>query len=379
VILNSLGGDGSASGVNDLGWVAGYSYFSGDQKLHATLWTLLPSRVIDLGTLGGPNSFVFNFTDDLGLIAGNSDTKTPDPLGEDFCGFGTGDICEGVLWARGLPTIVLPPLPGGNNSAPFDANDRGQVAGTSEIATSEDNPDCAPQVREYEAAIWQPFQYNHPIELPPVPGDADAQAYVINNNGDAAGVSGFCDNARHPVLWRHGQTIALPTLGDTHANIVYGLNAFGEAVGQLGVPGTLTSHAALWKTPKSVVDLGTFPGDPISAIIGINDWGQSVGFSGGSTTQRAALWQNGVVYDLNTLIAPNARYDLVAAQGISNDGLIAGGAIDAETGSEVSFALIPTGPLPERAPANAVRPLTLPSSVLQRIRQRGLRRFAASF
>jgi hypothetical protein len=44
----------------------------------------------DLGTLEGPNSAVdWPVKDDRGLIAGYAETSTPDPLGDDSCGFGT--------------------------------------------------------------------------------------------------------------------------------------------------------------------------------------------------------------------------------------------------------------------------------------------------
>jgi uncharacterized membrane protein len=88
-------------------------------------------------------------------------------------------------------------------------------------------------------------------------------------------------------------------------------------------------------------------------------------------TQRAALWQNGVVYDLNTLIPPNSRYFLIDAIAISDDGIIAGGAIEVKTGVPVSFAAIPTGLRPDRTALSAVRPVTVSPSVIQRIRKHG--------
>jgi uncharacterized membrane protein len=175
------------------------------------------------------------------------------------------------------------------------------------------------------------------------------------------------------VLWRHGRTLALPTLGGTESNAVNAINACGELAGQSGLPGGAT-HAAFWKTPKTVVDLGTFPGDSYSVLYRINNARQSVGISAGSSTSRAALWQNGVVYDLNTLIPPHSDYSLVIAIAISENGIIAGGGLT-KTGVYFSFAAIPTGLRPDRAPLSVVRPVALSASMTQQIRKRGLRRF----
>ncbi len=308
----------------------------------------------------------------------------PDPLLENFCGFGSGNTCRGVLWGHGRSLISLPPLYGGNNSAAYGANNFGQIVGASETAALENNSNCAQEVLATQGALWQPLRYKHATALPPVAGDTDSSAYAIDDHGDAAGASGSCidfpPNADelHPVLWRNGKTVALPTLGGTLDNAVNAINERGEMAGQSALTGNSTVHAAFWRSPRVITDLGTFPGDSYSLLFGINDEGQVVGGSGSQTQQRAALWQNGVVYDLNTLIPPTARYHLLVAISISDDGIIAGGAYDAVTGLDVSFAAIPTGVPVNRTHVNVVRPLVLPASVMQRIRQYGRKRFGSS-
>jgi len=134
--------------------------------------------------------------------------------------------------------------------------------------------------------------------------------------------------------------------GNSGAN---GVNDRGWIAGSSYLTGNQIQHATLWTLkPNRLIDLGT---------------------------QRAALWQNGVGYDLNTLIPPNSRYSLIDAIAISDSGIIAGGAYDAKTGAFVSFAAVPTGLRPDRTSLSAVRPVALPPSVIQRIRQHGLRRF----
>ena len=80
--LPSLGGTVSrGNSIDNRGWVAGYSNLTGNQSRHATLWR--DGSAVDLGTLGGPNSSVaWPVKNNRGLIAGISQTATPDPLGE---------------------------------------------------------------------------------------------------------------------------------------------------------------------------------------------------------------------------------------------------------------------------------------------------------
>src|SRR6266496_1094047 len=55
--LDTLGGTNSrGNSINNQGWVAGYSNLAGNQSRHATLWR--NGSLLDLGTLGGPNSSV---------------------------------------------------------------------------------------------------------------------------------------------------------------------------------------------------------------------------------------------------------------------------------------------------------------------------------
>lgn len=51
--LDNLGGNSRGNSINDRGWIAGFSLFSGNQKRHATLWR--DGSLLDLGTLGGPD------------------------------------------------------------------------------------------------------------------------------------------------------------------------------------------------------------------------------------------------------------------------------------------------------------------------------------
>src|SRR5215510_9436244 len=80
--LPSLGGTSSVgNSINDRGWVAGRSNLPGNQTRHPTLWRA--GGVLDLGTLGGPNSNVaWPVKNTRGVLAGIAQTSEPDPLHE---------------------------------------------------------------------------------------------------------------------------------------------------------------------------------------------------------------------------------------------------------------------------------------------------------
>ena len=126
--LGTLGGafsDGQS--INNKGWVTGTAQLSGNTAQHGFLWQ--EGVKTDLGSLGGPNSgagFVGGLND-RGQAVGHAETSTPDPLGEDFCFFGTHLVCLPFLWQDG----VMTPLPtlGGNNGAANGVNNQGRVVG----------------------------------------------------------------------------------------------------------------------------------------------------------------------------------------------------------------------------------------------------------
>src|SRR5438094_2397223 len=84
--LPDFGGTSSGgNSIDDQSWVAGYSRLP-DRNRHATLWR--NSSLLDLGTLGGPNSSVtWNVKNTAGIIVGISQTLTPEPLGERWSTF----------------------------------------------------------------------------------------------------------------------------------------------------------------------------------------------------------------------------------------------------------------------------------------------------
>ena len=138
--LGTLGGTFSqAFGVNDKGWVVGFSTTEGDVGLHAFLWR--DGVMTDLGTLGGSDPLPLSAAGSInnrGEIVGLSETSIADPLGENFCGDFL--VCLPVVWRRGVIT-TLPTL-GGNNGVANDINGRGEVVGHTD--RSQFDPACDP-------------------------------------------------------------------------------------------------------------------------------------------------------------------------------------------------------------------------------------------
>jgi uncharacterized membrane protein len=209
-------------------------------------------RVIDIGTLGGANSFSYSSTDSgvvvggsntpgqndfvtqtgfvwnggqptsLGTLGGAacpdcssegsaamangavvllSETAVPDPNGEDFCEFNahrplrTNHQCLGAVWKDGTLT-PLPALPGGNNGEAFFVNKQGEAVGVSETGVPDATCATPFQVRRFEAVKWS--SAGVPTPLRPLDGDTVSFAFGNNDAGQVVGFSGVCSNVVLP-------------------------------------------------------------------------------------------------------------------------------------------------------------------------------------
>ncbi len=376
--LGTLGGMFSfAQGVNNKGWVDGAATLPGDNNQHEFLW--VDGLKIDLGTLGGPNSgpsFFFGGLNERGAVPGAAETSSPDPLGEDFCGFGTHLICVPSIWQNGVWT-PLPTL-GGSNGITWTTNNLGQVTGRAENATPD--PTCpAPQVLQAKPVLWENGEIQ---ELPTVSGDPDGLAFGINDHGQAVGASGIClvfnSSFLHALLWQNGAVTDLGNLGGTMNNLSLDINNRGQAVGASDLPGDTTTHAFLWEK-GAMTDLGTLPGMTIySQGNAINDNGQVVGISCGESGCLAFLWQNGVMTDLNALIPAGSPLVLCEAAGINSHGAIAGVGFEPSIGELHAFLATPSegeaaseSGAPVARPETGERPkLILPENVRKLLQQR---------
>ena len=111
--LGAEGNDnlGCAMSVNNEGWTEIMAGNLPPGQQDSLFGKLLNGRALidvdgfkfDLGTLGGPNSWMnWGEINDFGQIVGYSETAVPDPNGEDICGFGTHLTCQPV-------SLAIPP------------------------------------------------------------------------------------------------------------------------------------------------------------------------------------------------------------------------------------------------------------------------------
>ncbi len=274
--LGTLGGpDSSANAINNIGWATGGSFNSSGNQI-AALW--LYGLQIPLGTLdGGANSNVsWPVKNNFGLISGTSENGKADPLNETFScpAVGLSSSCVAFAWQYGAMT-QLPGL-GGNNSIGGGDNDAGQIVGWAEDNVYD--PTCdnsANQFLQFEATLWQrdargKWQVQ---ELPPYPGDPDGAATAINDLGQAVGISGTCDvaigaySAIHALLWQNGKPINLGNLGGHGWNTPDAVNNRGVVTGFVNGPNDVVDGqlqfrflAFIWTKQLGMKSLGTLPG-----------------------------------------------------------------------------------------------------------------------
>lgn len=147
-------------------------------------------------------------------------------------------------------------------------------------------------------------------------------AYAINDSGAIAGHR-MNSYGRFEAFVRQpgGGVSVIPTGGSS--SYAFDLNAFGIVIGQV-----LTQAGyfrAFLYDGSLVFDLGTLGGSA-SFAYGINAGGSAVGYSWlpGNDKWHAALYEGGLVMDLNSMIVPGSGWELQEAYGINDYGQIVG-------------------------------------------------------
>jgi probable HAF family extracellular repeat protein len=317
-----ISGNGMIVGLSENGDI---DPLTGIPEARATLWK--DGEVLDLGTLGGYESFVLSAGNNRGEVAGNATNAISDP----FSGFGTQ--LRAFLWQSGvmqdLGTL------GGPDAFAADINERGEVVGCAFTNSKPPNP-------TQDAFLWK----NGKMADLGTFGGTYSCAFVINDHEQVMGSSSLPgDQVMRAFFWERG---TLVDLGNFGGNIVepFWLNNIGEVVGTAEYPNNTTRHGFLWK--KGVMtDLGTlYPGcsssDTGSVALQVNSKTQIVGNSWCDNTVTAGfLWEKGgPMVDLNSLIPSNSGMQLLGAQNINERGEIAGLGL-LPNGDAHAFLLIP--------------------------------------
>ena len=341
--LPGLDNNSFAFWVSDCGLVAGESEngidpLTGGPALEAILWGK-NGFMNELGTFGGNDSFS-SAVNDRGEVDGVALNTIPDPYGSIFFMPGATQS-RAFRWTQSQGLEDLGTL-GGPDSGAFLINESGQISGWSFTNSTINSATGFPTLDPF---FWENGKMLDMGTL----GGLFGRAFALNNRGQVAGFSDLAgDQACHPFLWdKTGGMRDLGTLGGD-SGLAYFVNDAGEVVGSANVPGAFgcdngaQNHAFLWRNGV-MTDLGAPDGDTCSGAVAINSKSQIVG--GGDDCNGGLLHaflseDGGPAVALDTLIPPNLGLQLMYAVYINDSGEIASvGAIP--NGDIRAFVLIP--------------------------------------
>ena len=300
------------SGVSDNGVpdpLLGYT-----TENRAVLWTD-NGAIADLGTLpGGTESFSFS-VNNKGMVVGIANNAVPDPFSPPFSFLGWGTQTRAFLWQDGvmqdLGTL------GGPDALPFEVNERGQIMGYS---YTDSIPNATTGLPTIDPFLWENGTM---IDLGTLGGTLGFPSYM-NNRGQVAGVSNLAGDANtHPFLWDRGVLTDIGTFGGSNGETDR-ISDSGDVVGRADLPGDFIHHAFVWKNGV-MTDLGVVPGDSCTNGRAVNSRGQAIGTSTNcmGVTQHIFLWENGSIFDLGALILGGTDIAFQEALDINDRGEIA--------------------------------------------------------
>jgi probable HAF family extracellular repeat protein len=241
----------------------------------------------DLGTLGGAGSRGQGLNDD-GVVVGEAWTGAPD------------DVAHAAVWDAGIPFDLGE---AGRASAAASINSHGLIVGFERDQLGLDH-----------AMLWEngvgrrldrfTTRFSHAV------GINDAGQVLLT-----AFLTG-ADGAPQTFLWESGRLTEVGALDGT------GINSWGHVIGYRASE-LLDLQGLFWQVGSIswVSDASSVRAEPL----GINDSSQVVGWMWQMPgVERAFLWENGEMVDLNNRIAADSGWQLFRATAINNSGQIVG-------------------------------------------------------
>ena len=178
-----------------------------------------------MGTLGGSFSFAVAINNDEVVVGGAENTiPDPDNLGGALIGgFPSPTQWHAALWQNGT-VRDLGTLGSGPDSFGSYVNEWGQVTGVS-YTNSTPNPTTG--IPTVDPFFWQ---HGHMVDVGSLGGTYGSPA-GLNNRGQVAGTSNLeGDQNHHPFLWESGSLTDLGTLGGSFGSAAW-IDDSGEVVG----------------------------------------------------------------------------------------------------------------------------------------------------
>ncbi|HVM61399.1 MAG TPA: DUF3466 family protein [Verrucomicrobiae bacterium] len=288
--LGALGaGSCHPQGINQAGWVTGYSYLGlYDSQPHAFIYT--NGVMQDLGTLGGSWSWGFGINN-TNQVAGESYTAT-------------GYYSSAFRWTNGVMTQIGA---GVSARAGFAINNLGHVAGYLQTGSG------------YAHAY---LYGGSKTDLGTLGGNY-SYAYGINDSDRVVGWAEVSPGGFQLAFLWDGSMHSLGTLGGNMSH-AYGINNSGQVVGWANYTTSDNNVYRPFLYSGGMQDLGTLGGTNGQALA-INNLGQVVGSSETTNGGTHAFFYNGTgMFDLNSLIPTNSGWTLTEATAINDNGQIVG-------------------------------------------------------
>jgi probable HAF family extracellular repeat protein len=280
--------------MNDNGDVVGY-YTIQPQSTRKVFW-YHNGQAQSLGAMGSWEALPTDINNSGTIVGGR---------------FDGGNAGNGFVYANGSVTVV-PNCLGGISGNVLGINFAGDFVGNTALPT-------------YGTGRAVVSRNGTLAALPTLCGDSSARA--INDQGIIAGHSIDSQGNQHLVTYDANNQIH-----DLGAPLYYvqveGINNHSQIIGYTGDGGFLYSD-------NHFIPLGSLNGGVYSTPMGINDLEWVVGnspYDGPSAYgQHAFLYQQGTMYDLNSLIDPGLGIELFDAVDVNNAGQIVASAVGGNT------------------------------------------------